>query len=66
MQKLIWFIQHHPTEMFFNLSAIMLCFVVARVLRAPPPLALAFSFTPVVMGLIFSDPTMRTLVLQFF
>lgn len=66
MQKVIWFIQHHPTEMFFNLSAIMMCFVIARAFNAPPPLALALSFAPVVMGLVFSDPMMRALVLQFF
>lgn len=66
MHALFASMQDNLTDILFNVAAILICFLIARVLHARQPVALAFAFMPVLVGWAFTDPAARTLVSGLF
>jgi NhaP-type Na+/H+ or K+/H+ antiporter len=66
MNTLMELVDERVTGVLFNISIVVIVYVLAKKLTASGPLALAFSFTPVAMAWAFQNASTRQMVLNLF
>ncbi|NOZ32021.1 MAG: hypothetical protein GXP01_02865 [Alphaproteobacteria bacterium] len=66
MNTLLELIDERVIGVLFNISIVVIVYVLAKKVTSSAPLALAFAFTPVVMAWAFQNSTTREVMLGLF
>jgi hypothetical protein len=66
VQQLAIYLDYHSDDILFNVAAIVMFYLLARLISARPPIALAFAFMPVLAAWAFKGATVSTVFRTLF